>query len=206
MIGGTVVSINDELLAQLGDPGIREIAGLLDTDTDTARQVVEAASGTIVGGLARSADNPDGAHALRAALDDHVDADPFTGDVASLERDGQSILGHVFGGEGTEQAAAGLSQFAGLDSNILMKLLPLLAPMVMSILANRASQQNMDAGAVADDLNKEQSAVPGDLEDLLGGLLGGIFGGGGTAIPHQTRTEPQDTEPQAAPGTSNPDW
>ncbi|MFI6594720.1 DUF937 domain-containing protein [Nonomuraea sp. NPDC050536] len=205
------MSLNDELLAQLGDSGIQEIAGLLGTDTATARQVVEAASGTIVGGMARNADNLDGAQALRTALDDHVDTDPFTGDVASLERDGQSILEHVFGGEGTEEAATGLSQFSGVNSNAIMKLLPLLAPMVMSLLANRASQQNMDAGAVADDLNQEQSAMPGGLEDLLGGLLGGIFGDGGAAVPQQTRTEsqaaePEDIRPQPAPGTSNPDW
>lgn len=200
------MSLNDELLSQLGDSGLQQIAGLLGTDTATARQVVEAASGTIVGGMAHNAENPDGAQALRSALDDHVDADPFNGDVASLEREGQGILGHVLGGDGTQQAASGISQFAGINSGTIMKLLPLLAPMVMSLLANRASKQNMDAGAVADDLNQEQSGMPGGLGDLLGGLLGGIFGG---AVPGQTRAETpaqQQPQPQAAQGTSNPDW
>ncbi|MFG1706010.1 DUF937 domain-containing protein [Nonomuraea sp. M3C6] len=204
------MTLHDELLAQLGDSGLEQIAGMLGTDTATARNVVQAVSGTIVGGLARNAADPDGAEALRGALDEHVDADPFSGDVASLIRDGHSILGHVLGGQGTEQAAAELSQFAGISSGTLKKLLPLIAPMIMSLLANRAANADMDAEAVADDLDKEQSALPGGLGDLLGGLLGSIFGG---AVPPQGGPyEPQEgtagarDQREAAPGTSNPDW
>ena len=226
------MTLNDELLAQLGDSGLEQIAGMLGTDTATARNVVQAVSGTIVGGMARNVEHPDGADALRGALDDHVDTDPFNGDVASLTRDGHSILGHVLGGQGTEQAAAGLSQFAGINSGTIMKLLPLIAPMIMSLLAKRASTGKMDAGAMADDLNNERSAVPGSLDDVLGGLLGSIFGGavprqggpyeqagesttGGRGAPDGHRTpsvrgtpdgrEAAD-EREVAPGTSNPDW
>ncbi|MFI6321763.1 DUF937 domain-containing protein [Nonomuraea sp. NPDC050556] len=212
------MTLNDELFAQLGDSGLQQIAGLLGTDTATARQVVEASAGTIVGGMATNAEDADGAQALRSALDQHVDADPFNGDVANLAKDGQGILGHVLGDQGTEQAAAGISQFAGINSNTIMKLLPLLAPMVMSLLANRASKQNMDAGAVAQDLDQEKSsAMSGGLGDLLGavlggggagglgGLLGGLLGGGQQAPQQQAQPEPQ-RQPQAAQGTSNPDW
>ncbi|NRQ33061.1 DUF937 domain-containing protein [Nonomuraea sp. NN258] len=202
------MTLNDELLTQLGDPGLEQIAGMLGTDPATARKVVEAVSGTIVGGMARNAEHPDGAEALRSALDDHVDADPFNGDVASLTRDGHSILGHVLGGQGTERAAAGLSQMAGINTGTIMKLLPLIAPMVMSLLANRAAGQNLDAGAVADDLNREHQALPGGLGNLLGGLLSSIFGG---AVPQQGfpyEPPPSAEQPQHQPaqGRSNPDW
>ncbi|MFI6291772.1 DUF937 domain-containing protein [Nonomuraea sp. NPDC050790] len=206
------MSLNDELIAQLGDSGLQQIAGLLGTDTATARSVVEAATGTIAGGMARNAENMDGAQSLRSALDQHVDADPFSGDVASLSRDGEGILGHVLGSQGTEQAAQGLAQFAGINSGTIMKLLPLIAPMIMSLLANRASQRNMDAGAVANDLNQEQAGMQtGGLGDLLGGLLGAIFGGeeqqGQPQQPPQRQQQQQQQQPtSAAPGTSNPDW
>ncbi|MER7422314.1 DUF937 domain-containing protein [Nonomuraea rubra] len=203
------MTLYDELLAGLGDQGVEQIAGMLGTDTLTARKVIEAVSGTIVGGMARNATHPEGADALRGALDDHMDADPFNGDVASLTRDGHSILGHVLGGQGTEQAAAQLSQLAGVNSATIMKLLPLIAPMIMSLLANRAASRDMDAGAVADDLNREESAIPGGLGELLGTLLGGIFGG--TAVPKQAGPydpyhDPMRSERQVAPGRSNPDW
>ncbi|MEU8248788.1 DUF937 domain-containing protein [Nonomuraea sp. NPDC048916] len=180
------MTLNDELLAGLGDPGLEQIAGMLGTDVATARTVLQAVSGTIVGGMARNAEDPDGAEALRGALDEHVDADPFNGDIASLTRDGQSILGHVLGGQGTEQAAAGLARLADVDSGMLMKLLPLIAPMIMSLLANRASDQDMDAAAIAEELVREQSSLPSDLGAVLAGLLAGIFG---ETVPQQARTQ-----------------
>ncbi|WP_327090620.1 DUF937 domain-containing protein [Nonomuraea sp. NBC_01738] len=201
------MSLNDELLAQLGDPGLQQIAGLLGTDTATARNVIEAASGTIAGGMARNAENPEGAQALRSALDDHVDADPFNGDVATLARDGEGILGHVLGGQGTEAAAQGLSQFAGINASSIMKLLPLIAPMIMSLLANRASNQNMDAGAVAQDLDQEQQAgMSGGFGDLLGELLGGIFGDGVPSGQQEPTSSGQQAPASATQGTNNPDW
>ncbi|SDM28809.1 DUF937 domain-containing protein [Nonomuraea jiangxiensis] len=192
------MTLHDELLAQLGDSGLEQIAGMLGTDTATARDVVQAVSGTIVGGLARNAEHPDGAEALRGALDEHVDTDPFNGDVASLTRDGHGILSHVLGGQGTEAVVSGLSQLAGIDRGTIMRLLPLIAPMIMSLLATRAANADMDAGTMADHLNREQSAVP----DALGALLGSIFGG---VVPRQAGPSEPVEEPQRAPGTPNPD-
>lgn len=175
------MTLNDELLAELGDAGLEEVAGLLGTDTVTARIVLTTVSGTIIGGLARNATHPEGAEALRAALDDHVDADPFNGDVASLSRDGQSILGHVLGGQGTEQAADGLSRLVGVDGRTIMRLLPLIAPMIMSLLAGRATRGRMEAGAVADALNHESATLPAELAELLGA----IFDGDSMDVPGQ---------------------
>ncbi|MEV0229796.1 DUF937 domain-containing protein [Nonomuraea sp. NPDC050786] len=206
------MTLTDELLAGLGDPGLEQIAGMLGTGTTTARDVVQAVSGVIIGGMAANTRYLDGAEALRGALDDHVDTDPFSGDVASLTRDGQSILGHVLGGEGTEQAADGLARFAGLDPGNVLKLLPLIAPMIMSLLADRAASRDLDADALADDLNRERATVPDDLGELLNGLLSTIFGGG---VPQQGG--PYEPGPRAgghgapdghelAPGSTNSDW
>ncbi|MFI7130449.1 DUF937 domain-containing protein [Nonomuraea sp. NPDC050153] len=227
------MTLTDELLAELGDSGLEQIAGMLGTDTTTACDVVQAVAGVIVGGMARNARHPDGADALRAALDDHADTDPFTGDVASLTRDGHSILGHVLGGQGTEQAADGLSRFAGVDSRFIMRLLPLIAPMIMSLLADRAASRDMNAGAMADDLDREHAARPGELGELLDGLLDAVLGGGVPAQggPYESRSSfdtgamgrrgapdgHEERDPriggheegnprEVAPGTSNPDW
>ncbi|WP_170223086.1 DUF937 domain-containing protein [Nonomuraea turkmeniaca] len=221
------MTLHDELLEQLGEPGVEQVAGMLGTDPDQARDVVQAVTGIIVGGLARNAQHPDGAEALRAALEDHVDADPFNGDVASLTRDGHSILGHVLGGQGTEQAAAGLARLAGIDTGAVMKLLPLIAPMVMFLLADRAERHDMDAKAVADDLDRERTAVPG--REALDGLLANIFGSAVPGWPYVGRELAADgshgsygsygsygeLEPgpsgeweqgESAPGRSNSDW
>ncbi|MGN9845552.1 DUF937 domain-containing protein [Nonomuraea sp. H19] len=167
------MTLHDELVAQLGDPGVEQVAGMLGTDTATARDVIQAVTGVIVGGLAHNVQHPDGAEALRDALEDHVDADPFSGDVASLTRDGHSILSHVLGGQGTEQAAVALARLFGTGSAAMMRLMPLIAPMVLALLADRATRHDMDARDVAGELAREQTAVPGELGEVLGGLLGG---------------------------------
>jgi hypothetical protein len=124
--------------------------------------------------------------------------------VASLTREGHSILGHVLGSQGTDRAAAGLSQLAGVSSGTIMKLLPLIAPMIMSLLADRATSRGMDGGAIADDLNREHASLPDGLGKLVGGLLGNIFGG---QVPQQSGPyEPEPQDPEPAQGRSNPDW
>ncbi|WP_113700749.1 DUF937 domain-containing protein [Nonomuraea lactucae] len=170
------MTLHEELLARLGDPGMEQMAEMLGTDQAAARTVLRAASGVIVGGLARNTDDLDSAEALRAALDDHTDADPFNGDVASLARDGQNILGHVLGGRGTEEAAAVISRLAGVAPAALMEILPLTAPMIMTLVATRAAEHDMDAEEVTDLLAVEAAAVPEGLGDLVAGVLDGIYG------------------------------
>ncbi|MED7931002.1 DUF937 domain-containing protein [Nonomuraea sp. LP-02] len=188
--------LDQQLLEQLGRPGLEQTAAMLGTDLDKARDVVQAVTGVIIGGLARNVQYPDGADALRGALEDHVDADPFDGDVASLTRDGHSILGHVLGGQGTEVAATGLGRLFGVDTGAMMKLLPLIAPMVMYLLATRADGRDLDADALVDELERERAALPDSRRDLLDELLDHIFGPG----PGRPGIY------GGLPGTSLPDW
>ncbi|HEX4812507.1 MAG TPA: DUF937 domain-containing protein [Nonomuraea sp.] len=172
------MTLQDELLEQLGEPGVEQVAGMLGAGPGKARDVLLAVTGAVVGGLARNTRHPDGADALRGALDDHVDADPFNGDVASLTRDGHGILAHVLGGQGTEHVATRLARLCAVDTGRIMKLLPLVAPMVLSLLADRAAERGMDASAVADDLDRERAAIPAGLAQALDGVLDEVFGGG----------------------------
>ena len=109
--------------------------------------------------------------------------------------DGQKIVHHVFG-DNEEAVADQLSAFGGLDSGMMMKLLPMLAPLLMSFLGKSfggggaaASQVDSGRGAAVDDtsgldsgmapsLDGGDDAAGGGLGDLLGGLLGGGGGGG----------------------------
>jgi hypothetical protein len=183
-----MTTLHEELLDRLGDPGMEQIAEMLGSDQTTARTVLEAASGTIVGGLAHTTDDLDGAEALRSALEDHADADPFNGDVASLTRDGQNILGHVLGGRGTEEAAAAIARLAGLRSEAVMRVLPLTAPMIMTLVATRAAEHDMDAADVAVLIGHESADVPGGLGDMVSELLTDIYG---EPVPHQGGGRPR---------------
>lgn len=174
MIRGASVRVTDQLLAELGDPGLEQLSGMLGTDPGAARDAIAAATGVIIGGMSRNAEHPDGAEALRTALDEHADADPFNADVATLARDGQNILAHVLGGQGAEQAAYGLARMAGLDPGAFARLMALLAPMVMALIATPAAEQDLSTAEVAAELHRERAALPGELADLLADVFGDL--------------------------------
>lgn len=83
--------------------------------------------------------------------------------------DGGSILGHIFGGQ-QDQASANLGQATGLGSNA-GNLLKMLAPLVMSFLAQRVMSGGLNSSQLGNALGEEKAQV-----QQQGGLGGGLLG------------------------------
>ena len=83
--------------------------------------------------------------------------------------DAGAILGNIFGGQ-RQQAESQLGQATGLGGNA-GQLLALLAPLVMSFLANRVQSQGMGAGDLGNALDQERGQIQSQ-----GGAAGGILG------------------------------
>lgn len=167
----------DDILKMLP---IDQIAAKLGVDASTARAAVEQGGGAILSGLHKNAETPEGASAIEAALGKHA-AVPDAVDVDAVDTtDGEKILGHVFGGQ-QQQVAQTLTdspQTAGIDFG---KLLPMLAPIVMGLLAKNKSGTASSGGGIGDLIGGllgggTQSAGSAGGFDL-GGLLGGLLGG-----------------------------
>jgi hypothetical protein len=165
----------------LGQIPVQQIASLLGTDTASAQAAVEAAVPTLLAGMQSNVQAPDGAAALESELARHRNGLADGGvDPAQVDtRDGEKIVGHVFGGQ-QEQVAnrlAGTANLGGVGGDLVRRLLPILAPIVMSYLAKKVLGGGQDAGA--------QSSPAGgggiDLGSILGGILGGGLGSGGQA-------------------------
>ena len=172
----------DEILKQVP---IGDIAQKLGVSDDVARQAVQEGGAALLGGLAKNAETPEGSAAIEAALAKH---DGFSG-AASIddvdEADGQKIVSHVFGGN-ADQVAQTLTndqKTAGIDFG---KLLPILAPIVMGLIANGQKGSAGGGGGLGDILGgllgggQQQGQAAGSgggLGDILGGL-GGLLGGG----------------------------
>ncbi|MGN8027174.1 DUF937 domain-containing protein [Microbacterium sp. 22242] len=155
----------DEILAQVP---ISDIAQKLGVSDDVARQAVHEGGAALIGGLAKNAETPEGSAALEQALSKH---DGFSGasSVNDVDQaDGEKIVSHVFGDDKKQVAEAltNAPKTAGIDFG---KLLPILAPIVMGIIAN--SRKGKTGGSASGG---------GGLGDILGGLLGGEGGSGGT--------------------------
>ncbi|HYJ25194.1 MAG TPA: DUF937 domain-containing protein [Acidimicrobiia bacterium] len=182
----------DEILSQIP---IDQLARQLGVDESTAEQAVRQAVPALLGGMQANAQDPGGAASLQAALGQHT-ADPFEGlDLGSIDTaDGEAVVGNIFG-DNSEQVINKLDGQTG-GSGIMAKLLPILAPLVLSWLAGKffggqgqsadtgrtptpASTGGSAGGGLGDLIGSATGAgggSAGGLGDLLGGLLGGAGG------------------------------
>ena len=158
------MSAIDEILAGIDS---RQLAAALGTDEATAMNAAAAAIPTLIGGLQANSSSGDGADSLLQALGQH--ADGTSGDTIDLDQvdtaDGQKIVAHTLADDPQR-----LQAVSGLGGDLLAKLLPLLAPIVMSYLARKLGISGSDGA---------QGASSARFDDLLGGILGG--GGAGAA-------------------------
>lgn len=166
---------------------LSSIADQLGTDTDTARQAIAAALPAVVGGLGDEAADPSSAAALTSAIEnDHdgslLDSVEMLGSLLNgtgtgKAFDGAGILGHIFGDQ-QEDVANQLASKTGQSSSMFSKLLPILAPIVMSWLAKK-----MTGGGSSQNQSQAQSPASsgGGVADILGSVLGGLGGGSGSS-------------------------
>ncbi len=182
----------DELLSQIP---IDRVADRLGVDRQTAETAVRAALPTLVGGLGANARDPEGAASLMSALDRHSGSGVLDGGVNVDEvdaADGSKIVSNVFG-EKKEQVISTLGAVNGAGGNdLIAKLLPILAPIVLSYLAKQITGNGATAaggtrpsGGIGDILGGllegaagRSGAGGGGIGDILGSVLGGNSGGG----------------------------
>ncbi|KYH44015.1 DUF937 domain-containing protein [Branchiibius sp. NY16-3462-2] len=187
----------DAILAQLP---IDQIAGALGASPDEVQDAASKAVPVLVGGMAANAADG-GEESLAQALQQHAGNEPTSLDDIDVE-DGSKIVNNVFG-DNSDQVVQKLGATTPGGGDLLKKLLPMLAPMVMAFLAGKVFTGNKGAtsaspaaaatgdgsGPVSLPDNLGGSAAAGDagasgggLGDILGSVLGGGSGGGGGGI------------------------
>ena len=190
-------SLVDQLMAQLQGAPLQQIAQQLGTDTAQTQTAVSAALPLLLGALGNNAAQPQGAMDLFGALQQHqgASAGGLAGMLGALggsgglggllggllggaggagggnnaASNGAAILGHIFGGN-QQRAQESLGQATGLGANA-GQLLQMLAPIVMSFLAQRVSAGNLSADNLGQVLGQEKAQV-----QQQGGLGGGLLG------------------------------
>ncbi|WP_314195665.1 DUF937 domain-containing protein [uncultured Arthrobacter sp.] len=150
----------------------------MGTDTASAQAAVEAAVPTLLAGMQSNVQAPDGAAALESELARHRNGLADGGvDVSQVDtRDGEKIVGHVFGGQQDQVAnrLAGTANLGGVGGDLVRRLLPILAPIVMSYLAKKVLG-GQDSGAQGSGAQPSPAGAGGiDLGSILGGILGGL--------------------------------
>lgn len=192
------------------DMGRQMIGGLSQESkqpADKTASVLSMAMPLLMGAMKRNANTPEGAAGLMGALDGKHDGSIldnlgglFAGGVnEDVKQDGLGILGHVLGGSQNNVVGA-ISKKSGVDTDGVMQILQVAAPLVLGYLGKQKRQQNVSdsngiggllgglLGGGSQDSGKEQSLIEsildGDndgsvIDDIAGMVLGGNKSGGG---------------------------
>jgi hypothetical protein len=117
------------------------------------RRTLEASASNVVGGLSRLASGRGGAENLRALLNESS-YQSLTGNIAALfsggnattraVRDGEQLLGRLFGRDASPVAEQ-VANAGGVKTASAGKLLALVAPLAVGLLAKRVSTQGLNA-------------------------------------------------------------
>ena len=188
------MSALDDILGALPADAISQQVG---ASPDDVRAAAAAVLPALLGGLQANASDPSGADSILEALGQHQD-DLLSGgaDLSAInERDGQAITNHIFG-DREEDVVNRLGEVpamggSGMGGALVRKLLPILAPMVLSWLAKQvlggaggggglggggAAPQRADTSPSLPGSTGGAAGGPGSLDDMLRDVLGGATG------------------------------
>lgn len=156
----------------------------------------------VISYLKKKSENADEAEKLNAALDKDHDGSILNDPSQALNRgqEGDSILGHIFGGE-KANVENQLSQNTGISMDKIGPIMAMLAPVIMGYIGQQKQANNVTSGGGLGDLlggilggsAQEAQASNNPLSDILGSvlggasqssgglgdILGGVLGGGG---------------------------
>ena len=153
-----------EMMAQqLGGQALAPIiAQQLGVDPRTAQKAVQVGLPLIIAALARNSQDEKGRDSLHGALQDH-DGGRWNDVQGYMDRggdisEGNAILEHIFGGQ-RHQVEQQIGRETGMDPNMLSRLLPMLAPLVLAYMGNRMKKQRMQPNDLSDFLSEEQAFI-----------------------------------------------
>jgi len=162
----------DDLMNQIP---VADIASKLGADQGQVSQAIQTLVPTLLGTLQENvqADDIDSSE-LESIVVAEGQSDLLDGGVNVDQLDagqGSQLVASLFGGNDTNQVASALSGAGAPGGDLIKRLLPMLAPIVLAYVGKQFSQKQAGAGAQA------QAAPGGGIGDVLGSILGGAGGG-----------------------------
>jgi hypothetical protein len=167
----------DDLFAEIP---VQDIASKLGVDEGEVNTAIHTLVPALVGGLQHNvqADDIDSSklesavttQAASGLLDGGVNVDQVD------EHEGNKIVANIFGGNDSGQVASALAGTGAGGGDLIKKLLPILAPIVLAYIGKQLTK-----GSAAAPAEPQAQAAPGGggLGEVLGSILGGASGGGG---------------------------
>jgi hypothetical protein len=168
----------DELINQIP---AQEIASKLGVDEGEVNSAIKTLVPALVGGIQQNVQAGD------------IDSSKLESDVATQgasglldggvsfdqvnAQQGDQYVARIFGGNDSNAVASALAGSGAGGSDLIKKLLPILAPIVLAYIGKQLTQKT--AAPAGGGAPQAQAAPSGGLGDVLGGILGGLGGAGG---------------------------
>lgn len=160
----------DDILRQVP---VDDIAEKLGVSRDEAKVAIEQGGAVLLGGLAKNAETAEGSAAIQKALQKHAGSSGASKVDDVDQADGGKIVAHILRGK-EKEVTTQLTESKATPGIDFGKLLPILAPIVMGLIANATKDKSSSS-----DAGGQESG--GGIGDIIGGLLGGGSGSGGSA-------------------------
>lgn len=165
----------DELFAQIP---VADIASKIGADQGEVDNAIKTLVPALVGGLAENVhSNEIDSSKLESAVAEQGASGLLDGGVNVDDVDakqGDNLVASLFGGNDSNAVASALAGQGAGGGDLIKKLLPILAPIVIAYIGKQLTKGG--GGAAAPE---PQAAGGGGLGDILGSILGGAAGGGG---------------------------
>lgn len=187
----------DDFVGSLGGDVSKQVSSSLGINPETVMQMLPAVAPLILGGLKKQKDEQGGSDRVDHILNKYGSASVLDnlGDLFSSKAQDENPdpnLGGLLGNSGGESANLISKQF-NLDSGTAMKLIPMLAPVILGFLTKQRDEGGMGSSGISSLLDQDgDGSVLDDVagfflqgmggssqkssSNLLGGLLGGLFG------------------------------
>jgi hypothetical protein len=176
------MSLLDSILGAQGGAAVQQLGAQLGLGQNETTSALSALVPALAAGIQQNAQSEGGLSSLVSALTNgshqqYVNNPTTLADPSTVD-DGNAILGHVFGSKDvSRQVAAQASSTTGIGQDVLKKMLPMAAALVMGALANHASTAATNAGVSGSALgNALGGSLGGSLASVIGPSLMGMLG------------------------------
>jgi hypothetical protein len=168
----------DELFAQIP---VQDIASKVGADEGEVNNAIRTLVPALVGGLAQNVQSDDiDSSKLETAVAQQGESGLLDGGVnvdQVDEKEGDNLVAHLFGGNDSNAVASALGGTGAGSSDLIKKLLPILAPIVLAYIGKQLTKGS--ASAPAQQPQAQAQSGGGGLGDILGSILAGAGGGRG---------------------------
>jgi len=158
---------------------IQQIAAQLGADEGEVTSVIHTLVPTLLGSVQHNVQSGDiDSSKLESAVTTQAASGLLDGGVSVDQVDqneGNKLVANIFGGNDSNQVASALSGGGVGSSDLIKKLLPILAPIVLAYIGKQLTNR----GGAAAPAQPQAQASGGGIGDVLGSILGGAGGGGG---------------------------